>query len=923
MFKTSPSKSKSQTYTALEDEFDLANGVCVEGEQQTMWALLNSLGALKQFVYGFVWQPTHESQITVEGLKAMWAGIREVQPSEKLTFISESFRNDAERQQDLAVLAETAPEAETRFFIFGEQNRTEELTRTGVRKLKRFHIFFTYTVDPTIAQTTDKIEALAAKAEKFWHKRFTPKGEELDLEEKIDLLLAAFTAWQEQFGLLANKMKLMLTPMDGDALWQYLDQKFNGKNCPPSHLPHWIKLNYKGELTQEHYREHSNKDLGHKVAIQHGYETHMTSLLLGEKLPIYGHGEFTLPYRNCHVGVLKFHEAPDGWAADPAGSRWFWDEVIAREEVIDVEIVTQFGWANSENSLDRLQKYTKQHLGTSAAAKAKNNAAVSSTLNASEAELAQISLLQGDDPVYVACVIVVYAKTPAGLDSTLRFIKNRFRRPAKVERDLDYPWRTWLQTLPLRWEMLCAEPVDFRMRLRTSDAVNFIQGVTTRSRGKRGAEFIAEQGGAPIYVSLEDGMGSPRHGVVTGRSGSGKSVKVAGAFLIPSMAQGMTITIVDLPKGNGTSTYKWLVKFLGGVEFDPGQNSNNLLELIDVRHLPEEIQEERLQSFYKNTINVVLSLILDNRRESEALPINAIESIVTMGVTQFYADPVIRRRCEAALARGIGTSGWQDWPVLEDLLGFFSKERLNLLDFGTEVDRALNYIKLRLRYWLSSPFGKAICRPSGFDGRQSRLKLFSLRDLSSDEEAGILGASAQVVATRSALSAPRSLFYIDEASVLLNFNELAKSAGILHATGRGAGMSIVMATQDPNILANCSASSQILQNQSFRITGKVAAAAIPSYERIFQYPRHIIAPNAEDGFTPSLQGTFSRWLVDDDNLITPCRYYPSYNLLGITANNRPEIESRQRFFDEYSDKYEALGRYSCHLVDCNRIGRKL
>ena len=471
--------------------------------------------------------------------------------------------------------------------------------------------------------------------------------------------------------------------------------------------------------------------------------------------------------------------------------------------------------------------------------------------------------------------------------------------------------------------MLCAKPLDFRMRLRTSDAINFIQGVTTRSRGTRGAEFIAEKGGGPICVALEDEMGSPRHGVIIGRSGSGKSVMVAGAFLIPAMAQGMTITIVDLPKGNGTSTYKWLVKFLGGVEFDPGKNSNNLLELIDVRHLPKEIQSERLQSFYKNTINVVLSLILDNRRESEPLPINAIESIVTMGVTMFYADPVICKRCSAALSGGIDDPAWQDWPVLKDLLSFFDKERLNLLDFGTDIDRALNHIQLRLRYWLSSPFGQAICRPSGFDARKSRLKLFSLRDVASNEEAGILGASAQVVATRSALSAPRSLFYIDEASVLLDFNELAKSAGILHATGRGAGMSILMATQDPDILSKCAASSQILQNQSVRIIGRVAAAALTSYERIFGYPRHIIAPNAEDGFAPSSQEIFSRWLVDDDGLITPSRFYPSYNLLGITANNRPEIEARQRFDDEYSDKYEAAGRFGYYLASSNRLGKKL
>ena len=44
MSKAKQFKQKRQTYSVVEDEFDLANIVCVQREQQTMWALLNSLG---------------------------------------------------------------------------------------------------------------------------------------------------------------------------------------------------------------------------------------------------------------------------------------------------------------------------------------------------------------------------------------------------------------------------------------------------------------------------------------------------------------------------------------------------------------------------------------------------------------------------------------------------------------------------------------------------------------------------------------------------------------------------------------------------------------------------------------------------------------------------------------------------------------
>ncbi len=921
--QSSAQPKKLEVYSALENEFDLANAVCVERNGQTMWALLNSKSGLKQFVFGFFWQPTHESQITLEGVKAIRAGIKELLPLDKLTFISRSQADDEQRQADLIQLAASADKPETRFFVYSEQHRSQELTQQGIRKEKESYIFFTYTVNPTTAETTDKLEAIAAWGEKLWHRHFTAKGEELDQKEKVDLLYSAFSAWQERYQLLTTKMRLLVSPMDGQALWLYLWKLFNGKQ-PPLGLSHWLFLNAKGELTEEYLREKLGADKAHPVAVLPGYETHMSSLLLGENLPVPSPAcdSVYLPNRDCYMGILAFNEPPEGWEADPLGSRWLWDEVIASPKVVDVEIVTQFGWVNSDNNLASLQKFTKQQLGTKARAREKNNEDVGSVLQASEATDAQESLIRGDTPVQIACVIVVYAKTEADLDDTLRHIKNKFSSPAKVVRDRNYPWRTWLQTMPLRWEELLGQPQDFRMRLRISDAVNFIQGVTTRSRGKRGIEFIAERGGSPIHISLEDGMGSPRHGIITGRSGSGKSC-MSGGILNWADAQNMTITLVDLPKGNGTSTYKWFVNFLGGAEFDTGKSSNNLMEVIDVRHLPQEVQGDRLESFYKNTINIVLSLILDNRPDSEPLPISAIQSLVGMGVMQFYRDPIIQKRSQAALDAGIGTAAWRDWPVLVDLYRIFDKEVMDLSDFGADVDRALNFIKLRLRYWLSSPFGQAICNPSSFDGRRSRIKLFSLRDLSSDEEAGIMGASAQTAATRSALSASRSFYYIDEASVLLTFPELAKSAGFLFATARGAGMSLLLATQDPNILAECAGSSKILQNTSYKITGRVAPTAIPSYERIFQYPHHLIAPNAEEGFAPSSQGLFSRWLVDDDGIMTPCRFYTPYNLIGITANNRHEIDSRDEYFAKYRDKYEALGMFSEHYVDCGRAGKKL
>lgn len=906
-------KPKIEIQKAIEDEFDLANIVCVEQNDLSMWAYLNSEGDRKQFVYGWELEPLHETQISSDAYDAIMAGFKEIPKFEQFTIVCQSFAEDGERQKHLKNLAKNSPIDASRFFIYGEQARVRELTARGSRKTKRMYVFFTYTVDPVTADTVDRLESILAKGKDLWDRHMARKGAELDYDNIQNLLKGAFESWLEKCQLLSSKMNLMLKPMNGDQLWGYLWRQFYGeKEAIP--LPHWLVLDQRG-LREEYYRDQDNPNA---CSVQVGEEVHMTSRLISSPavVPTPDREWIWLPGRKCFAGILTFDEPPDGWANEDDRFSWLWDEVISKEKAVDLEVVTQISWVNPKDNLAALQRFTRQQKGATKSAEDKRSVNKLAEIQAQEAEDAQESLMRGDVSVYVGIAIVVYAKDKEKLKTSCRFIKNRFRLPAVVLREQEYAWRIWLQTLPLRWEGLYAKPYDLRIKLRASDALGFCQFVGTRSRSKKGPEFIAERGGAPINVSLEDNLGSPRHGIVLGKTGSGKSVMVA-LFILNAIAEGMQVTIVDFPKGNGKSTYTWLVNFLGGAEFDTGKNSNNILELVDVRSLAPKVQAERLQSFYKNAITVVLSLILDNNRGGEQLPVTTIESLVTIAVTRFYNDPEIQARCANAREGGLGSSAWEDWPTLTDLYTFFTMERLDLLDFGRDEERAMNYIRLRLRYWLDSPLGNAIAKPSAFDDR-SPITMFSLKDLSSDEEAGLLGLSAQTAAMRRALSSDRSFFYVDEASVLLQFSELAKSVGMLMATGRAAGLSVLLSTQDPNILEECSASSKIRQNLSFILSGRVNKGAIASFERLFEYPRDIIVPNSEDNFVPSREGAYSRWLVDDDGLKTPCRYYAPYNLLGITVNNPPEVKRRDRFFEEYSDKYEAIGRYAAALMQDNK-----
>jgi hypothetical protein len=918
-----PTKPKVETYFAIEDEFDLANVVCVRRSGREMWGLMLSQGERKQFVFGLTLEGIHENQIDSSIVKNVRAGYKEITPNEKLTICSHSFADDTERQAELGRLADNCFNPKLRFFIFGEQYRVKELTTQGVRKHKQQFVFCTYTDDPATAKTTNWLEATIARGEDFWHKRFTGLGEEFDEQRLTNLLNNAYDVWLQRQQLLGTKMRLPVKPMSGEQLWQYLQHQLNGSQSRRGEakqsipLPHYLLLENR-KLKWVHYRDQLNADKGCQFAVRPGEELHMTSLLVGEKLPVPAREWLYLPERGCYVGILSFDEPPEGWENDASQFRWLWDEVIAQEQVVNVEVVTQIGWVNSRNNLGTLQKYTRQHLGVKSTAEKKGNFDASANLESDEGKEAQISLLKGDISVYVGLAIVVYAQTQEALNSTISFLQNRFAKPAVLWRERDYPWRVWLQTLPLRWEALYLKPFDRRLKMRVSDATGFSQLVTTRSRSKKGVEFIAERGGTPVFIDFDDPFGNPRHLAIFGRTGSGKSC-MAAAFIIYALVTGMTVTLLDFPKPN--SSYTKLVEFLGGAEFDTGRHSNNLMEMVDLRGLPPQVQQERLQTFYKTIINVVTALVLDSRAYSESLPISEIESIIALGVTAFYADIEIQQAFEAARLGGIGSAAWQDTPTLVHLLNFFDKQRLNLTDSGSEFDRAINYIKLRLRHWLSSPFGQAIACPSTAD-TSNQLILFVAREVD-EGEAAILGLSGYTAAMRRSLATPRSLFYCDEASVLLKFRGLAHSIGMFAATGRSNGLSLMLATQDPDTIAKCATAEQILQNITGRLIGRINQTAIKSYERWFGYSDEMIAENASDSFVPSLEELFSRWLVDDDGLLTACRYYPPYNLLGITVNNSRELKARAEFFDKYPDDVEALGRFSQYMATCKRSGKEL
>ncbi|MDY6899944.1 MAG: hypothetical protein SWZ49_17965, partial [Cyanobacteriota bacterium] len=613
---------------------------------------------------------------------------------------------------------------------------------------------------------------------------------------------------------------------------------------------------------------------------------------------------------NRYVGALTFLEKPGGWQNKSSQLRYLW-ELLARETVVDTEVFCQLSAANPAIVKTTLQRVLKQSNMTARLAEEKSKTIdVGAQLKLKKSVAAQEQIYEGAVPIYTSVVMLVHRDTVEKLDEAARYIENSFQRPAQVIRETEYAWKIWLQTLPIVWEGLLAKPFNRRQLYLTNEVPGLIPLVKTREGDGKGFELIAEEGGTPIQLDL---FNQHKNLALFATTRAGKSVLVSG-ILTQALAHNIPVIALDFPKPDGTSTFTDYTEFMEdwGAYFDISKQSNNLFEQPDLRALSYEEQKDRFGDYVAFLESALMTMILGSSGESQLLT-QTVRSVINLALNAFFRDDGIRKRYENAINEGFGSVAWQKTPTLKDFLTFCSPEHLNLETQGGRIEDALSQIDLRLRFWLSSRVGQAISAPSSFP-TDAQLLVFALRNLSDSEDAAVLSLSAYSAALRRALSSPASIFFIDEAPILFEFDQISDLVGRICANGAKAGIRVILSAQDPDTIAKSKASSKILQNLTTRLIGRIQPVAVDSFESILKYPRDIISRNASESFFPRKEGVYSQWLLDDNGIYSFCRYYPGYEQLAVVANNPHEQTARNQFMETHEDKYEAISAFAKQLV---------
>ena len=826
------------------------------------------------------------------------AGLKDIPGGEKLTFHLGSFTSETGRQQELASLVKEAVSPNIKYLLMAERARIRELTKSGIRKPKSLRIYVTFTVEPDSTNTEDWIERLLAKGEKWWSNF---KGDlSSSQHQRIETIVRSaykqgFRRWEQ---LLSNKMGLDIKPMNANQLWGEIWRRFN--DTQPIDIPQLVTLDENG-LHEQVYSDLAST----KLLIDN---LHSTTLLMEKDVPCADRSWVNV--NNRYVGALTFLEKPGGWQNKSSQLRYLW-ELLARETVVDTEVFCQLTAANPAIVKTTLQRVLKQSNMTARLAEEKSKTIdVGAQLKLKKSVAAQEQIYEGAVPIYTSVVMLVHRDSVEKLDEAARYIENSFQRPAQVIRETEYAWKIWLQTLPIVWEGLLVRPFNRRQLYLTNEVPGLIPLVKTREGDGKGFELIAEEGGTPIQLDL---FNQHKNLALFATTRAGKSVLVSG-ILTQALAHNIPVIALDFPKPDGTSTFTDYTEFMEdwGAYFDISKQSNNLFEQPDLRSLSYEEQKDRFGDYVAFLESALMTMILGSSGESQLLT-QTVRSVINLALNAFFSDEGIRKRYENAINDGFGSVAWHKTPTLKDFLTFCSPEHLNLETQGGRIEDALSQIDLRLRFWLSSRVGQAISSPSSFP-TDSQLLVFALRNLSDSEDAAVLSLSAYSAALRRALSSPASIFFIDEAPILFEFDQISDLVGRICANGAKAGIRVILSAQDPDTIAKSKASSKILQNLTTRLIGRIQPVAVDSFESILKYPRDIISRNASESFFPRKEGVYSQWLLDDNGIYSFCRYYPGYEQLAVVANNPNEQTARNQFMETHEDKYEAISAFAKQLV---------
>lgn len=775
-----------------------------------------------------------------------------------------------------------------------DRQRIEKITEKGFRQEWDQYIFVSWTqTKQKMRKNNDFLSSLlnsfstifSAKSENFAGIK-AEKQREIYIQLAKEIYENSYIPWKTT---LSTKAKLACRPLSSKEIWEdLLWYRFNKQKAPE--IPQLIKVRRSGQNIESQIKVYNTKNPKDTISV----------LLQGEKgrssCPQHYERRDVVAVNEELVAAMVLEEPVELWDSKRKQWDWLWSK-ISDASVLDTEVYFQISNANKKEIETSLTKITKQSSADNEYAIRRGEGLnVGSTFKQREAIEARSRLHQGADTHYGAMTILIYRKDLENLSRACNRLSDAFS-PAKLVREENVCWKLWNETLPFNNQQQLRSTHVFSERRFIFDSFS-IRGFLPLRKPQllhdSGLELIHREGGFPIHLNL---FKESERAIITGKSGSGKSV-ISFGIIQEALARNAKVVGIDMSNA-GESTFQLITELLGnrGAYFNIAECSYNLLQPPDLRNYAPQERERRMKIWENSLRTALISLAMGKIDDPELY--ERVDSILLKLLNIFFNDEIIIERYNNAFDYGWQSSYWQDIPVLEDLLFFCSREKLGLYEYSDIDERAIAQISNQIGAKLVDPnIGKAISRPSDIPPLPD-MTFFALSGLTNETNSYIMALVAQMACLNVALENPKSLFVMDECSVLLNKRGFADIVGERFATGRKEGQSVLLVGQDLESIAKCSARDKILVNTDYHLIGKTTSSSINTYEALLKTPYEVILPNTAQSFVSNRQYLFSNWLLCQDDRFWSCQYFPSLIALAALANSQDERAARAKILERY------------------------
>ncbi|MEM6453014.1 MAG: hypothetical protein AAF703_22190 [Cyanobacteria bacterium P01_D01_bin.105] len=901
----------------IEDNIQLEDYVRFSSIKGDVGAAVLSDGVNFQFKFGFKIEgihPTTSDQQFATIVNFIESGLKAIPHGETMTIIQSVVPDNSARLGHYRTLAAAAPTPLFREMIksaaspgeyFASMTPEERVSLARSKYKRKFlRIYVTATSNQT-SHINDKSEIYLRKGagflEKLWG-NLTGQPSHSSKEKLRELFVNGQAVYEDWVNIL-SQMRLKPQPMSVDELIAEQWAEFN--DTPLRQVPQLM------EWTGERLLYQMNDDI------------HLSSWLFDTQQTVPKAARDYVyqikPNGTQRItGVVTLRNKPSGWDNPTEALKYLHNKTQGLEDYKIVLTLTRASAVLTEKNVELLQRQAQDAVRLAAK---RGLPSTRSQMLQSEAEKASSDLYSGNIPFRMSLCFLISKSSQRELDIACRRLQSRFPLPASLEVEQDYTALTWLQCFPqLSFRRPLFSPYDRTRAYKASSIPAFMPIVSALSPDEKGLEFITEDEGTPYYLDIKD---IHRHILFLATTRAGKSVLFA-SILMLAMCSDIPMVVVDYPKEDGDSTFGPITQLAGdnGAYLNIAEESNNFFELPDLSQFEPGERDRRLIEVKDYVLDLLMIIMFGPNASDGDREKRTAKSILGNILNLFYSDPNIDRRFQSAIGAPIGSPEWEAVPTLKDFAQLCTAQMLEQLleTVSPEHITLINEIRLRFESFMQTTVGRSLSQPTSIPN-QANLLVFAFKGISNNDDAAILMASAAAAAMRRTLSAPVSILFMDEASILSKFDSLMEQVAKIAANGAKSGIRLMMALQTPASIDKSRFGAEILGNMSTRIIGRIDEADAKNYCRILEIPEEVIAVNASKSFFPVTAELFSRWLVVDRGERTFVRSYAPPLLLAAVANNPAEEIAKQAFLAAYPEPVEALKAFAKELILAAQQGR--